>query len=186
VNRSFQLLDKPGADRPRERDENMKSVLAAGILVLACAAPAAAAPGMAAMQYYVGSWTCTGGPVGAPPLNATTTYTLDSGLMHQWVTVPRQRQGKMTKPYVISFATTYDAKKRQYVQTSLDSDGAWGVSVAKLWTGNTEQWTDSATSDGKLGHGTGFRTSANAYVYTGYPTATSTKPNFRVSCKRST
>jgi hypothetical protein len=162
----------------------MRIVLALVVFALACAVPAGAqTTGMGAMQYYVGTWSCLGGPVGVPASKATATYTLDSGVMRQWVIVPPQ--GKMTKPYVISFAITFDAKKQHYIQTSLDSDAAWGVSFAKPWTGKTEQWTDQATNDGKLGHGTVVRTSTAAFVYTGYPTLTSTKASFTVTCKRS-
>ncbi|MBV8531154.1 MAG: hypothetical protein JO104_07530, partial [Candidatus Eremiobacteraeota bacterium] len=55
---------------------------------------------MAAMQYYVGAWTCTGGPVGQKPTTANLTYTLDDNVLRQWVNV--SPQGKMTKPYVLS------------------------------------------------------------------------------------
>lgn len=162
----------------------MKSAFAVAILVCCCAAPVAAqTPGMSAMKYYVGSWSCSGGPIGQPPAKATTTYTLDHDVMHQWADVPAQ--GKIPTPIVISFDFTYDTKKHQYVQTSLDNTGYWEISVAKPWTGNTEQWTDKANSDNKLGHGTLVRTTANAYTFTGYPTLTSTKASFRVSCKRS-
>jgi hypothetical protein len=163
----------------------LKKVLVLCAFVVAFAAPAAAQPaaGMGAMQYYVGTWACLGGPVGVPPQKATLTYTIDSAVLRQWVAVPAQ--GKMKTPYAVSFDTTYDAKKGRYVSTSLDNLAAWSVSVAKPWTGSTERWTDIATNDGKLGHGTVVRTDENDFVYTGYPTVTSTKPNFKVTCKRS-
>jgi hypothetical protein len=162
----------------------LKRALALCALALAFAAPAGAqaAGGMGAMQYYVGTWACAGGPVGIPPQKATVTYTLDSGVLRQWVDVPAQ--GKM-KQYGLSSGTTYDAKKGRYVSTSIDSMSAWGVSVAKPWTGNTERWTDIATSDGKLGHGVLVRTDDNDFVYTAYATVTGTKPNFKVTCKKS-
>jgi hypothetical protein len=62
--------------------------------------------GMGPEQYYVGTWNCMAGPVGKPPSKATATFTLDSGVLRQWVLVPAQ--GKMKTAYVIEIATTYD------------------------------------------------------------------------------
>jgi hypothetical protein len=163
----------------------LKRALALCVLTLAFAAPAGAQPtgGMGAMQYYVGTWACVGGPLAMAPQKATLTFTVDSGVMRQWVDVPAQ--GKMKFPYVLSAATSYDAKKGRYVSASLDNTSAWNISVAKPWTGNTERWTDIATNDGKLTHGTIVRTDENDFSYTGYPTLTGTKPNFKVTCKKS-
>lgn len=163
----------------------MKRALALCALTFAFVAPAGAqaAGGMGAMQYYVGTWACAGGPVGIPPQKATVTYTLDAGVLRQWVDLPAQ--GTMKQPYGLSSATTYDAKKGRYVSTSLDSTSDWSISVAKPWTGNTERWADIATNHGKLSHGVLVRTDDNDFVYTGYPTLTGMKPNFKVTCKKS-
>ncbi|MEO9025958.1 MAG: hypothetical protein ABI329_02770 [Candidatus Tumulicola sp.] len=154
-------------------------------MAIAVVAPAGAqsATGMAALQYYVGTWSCTAGPVGRTATKATATYTIDSGVMRAWVDVPAQ--GKMTKPYAFSSATTYDAKNGHYVETTLDNDSAWSVSTSKPWTGNTEQWTDRSTSTGKLGHGQTVRTDQNSFAFLGYPTLTSTQADFKGSCTRS-
>jgi hypothetical protein len=134
------------------------------------------------MQYYVGTWACVGGPIGPPPVKATATFVADSGVLRQWVSVPMQ--GKMKGSYAVAFVVAYDAKKHRYVQTLLDNGAEWGVSVAKPWSGNTELWTDLATNDGKLGHTQIVRSGKDTYVVTGYG-ASSTKPNFTVTCKRS-
>jgi hypothetical protein len=159
--------------------------LALSALALAVVVPAGAhaATGMAAMQYYVGSWSCTAGDVGQTPSKATATYTLDSGVLHGFVLVPAQ--GKMTKPYAFSAATTYDSKNDRYVQTTLDNLSVWSVAYAKPWTGNTEMWMDHASSSGKLTHGTTVRTNTNSFSFAGYPTLTSSTPNFKGSCTRS-
>jgi len=153
-------------------------------LIVALVAPVGAQPttGMGAMQYYVGNWACLAGPIGAPTVKATATFVSESGVLRQWVFVPVM--GKMKGPYAIAFSVTYDASKRRYVQTLLDNSAEWGVSVAKPWSGNTEQWTDIATSDGKLGHTQVVRSGKDAFIVTGYG-ASSTKPNFKASCKRS-
>ena len=77
----------------------MRNSLAALVLAVVFAAPAGAQStvGMGAMQYYVGTWSCMAGSIGTPPSKATSTYTLDGGIMRQWVEVPAQ--GKMTKAY---------------------------------------------------------------------------------------
>lgn len=139
--------------------------------------------GMAAMQYYVGTWSCLAGPPGTPPSTATATYSIDSGVLREWVVVPPQ--GKMTTTFALSIAATYDQKNGRYVQTLIDSQGNWTVSYATPWTGNTEQWTDQATSDNKPGHGQTVRTDQNDFSFTGYPTVTATTPNFAGTCKRS-
>lgn len=154
-------------------------------LALGIALPAGAQSmnGMTALQYYVGTWSCTAGPVGSPPSNATATYTMDSGVLREWVIVPPQ--GSMTTVYAISIAMTYDAKAGHYVQTFNDSDGGWSVSTAPPWTGNTEQWTDQANREGKVRHGQTVRTDQNTFSFTGYPTPTATQPDFQGTCHRS-
>jgi hypothetical protein len=154
-------------------------------LVVGLAAPASAQPmtGMAAMQYYVGTWSCQAGPIGSPPSTATATFTIDSGVMRQWVAVPAQ--GKMTSSYALSIATTYDPKNGRYVETFLDNMGNWTISFAQPWTGNTEQWTDQSSNDGKLGRSQTVRTDQNSFTFTSYPTVTSTKPVFQGTCNRS-
>ena len=164
---------------------SMRTILALTVLALVFAAPAGAQPatGMAAMQYYVGTWACQAGPPGSPPSNATVTYTLDSGVLREWVLVPAQ--GKMTTPFALSIAITYDQKNGRYVQTLIDSQGGWSISYATPWTGNTEQWIDQATMDGKPGHGQTVRTDQTSFSFTDYPTPTSMQAVFQGTCNRS-
>ena len=163
----------------------MRKALILFALVVGLAAPVSAQPmtGMAALQYYVGTWSCMAGPIGSPPSTATATFTIDSGVMREWVAVPAQ--GKMTSPYALSISTTYDAKNARYVETFLDNGANWTVSTAQPWTGNTEQWTDQSSGDGKLGHSQTVRTDQSSFTFTGYPTVTSTKPVFQGTCNRS-
>jgi hypothetical protein len=154
-------------------------------LAIGFAGPASAQPatGMAAMQYYVGTWSCQAGVIGKLASKSTVTYTLDSGLLREWVDVPPQ--GKMTTPYLNSIATSYDAKKRRYVQTGTDNEGNWWVSFAEPWTGNTEHWTNHAFSDNNIRRYEWTRTSRNTFRFTEYPSRTATKPDFRGTCNRS-
>jgi hypothetical protein len=138
------------------------------------------ATGMAAMQYYAGSWTCTGGTIGEKPGTATVAYTLSDGVMNQLVTVAAT--GKM-KSYALSSSTTYDSKNGRFIQAGVDTNSAWWVTYGSV-SGNTEAWTDHLTSSGKPGHGKTVRTNQSSFEYDGYPTVTATKPNFHVSCHR--
>ncbi|MGA8575414.1 MAG: hypothetical protein WB609_06945 [Candidatus Cybelea sp.] len=54
----------------------MRRILALFAFAVGFAVPAAAQPstGMAAMQYYVGTWSCMAGNVGQPPVKATATF----------------------------------------------------------------------------------------------------------------
>ena len=158
-------------------------ILSALVGVLAVPAGAQQPTGMEAMQYYVGNWSCVGGPLTMAPSKATTTFVAEQGILRQWVSVPKQ--GKMKAPYSIAFAITYDSKKGRYLQTTLDNYGSWSVSVAKPWAGNTEVWTDVANSDKKLGRSQLVRTDKDTFAVTGYDTLTATRPGFKVTCKRS-
>ncbi len=151
-------------------------------IVLSVSPAVQSASGMSAMQYYVGSWSCTGGPLAQPPVHAALTYTMDSGVLRQMINVPKQ--GKMRTAYISSSSQLYDSKTSRYLATALSNDGGWDVSSTTL-SGNTERSTDLATKDGKLGHGTTVRVNNDMFTSTGYPTATATKPDFKATCRRS-
>lgn len=141
-----------------------------------------AASGPAALQYYVGTWSCRAGVVGKPAVKSTVTYTLSSGLLHEWVDVPAQ--GMMTKPYLNSIAISYDSGQRRFVQTGTDNEGFWWVSFAEPWTGNTERWTNQAASDHKIRRYEWVRASRNTYSFTEYPSLTAKVPDFKGTCSR--
>jgi hypothetical protein len=142
-----------------------------------------AASGAAALKYYVGTWSCRAGAIGKPESKSTVTYTFDAGLLHEWVDVPPH--GKMTTPYLNSIAMSYDAEKGRYFQTGSDNQGNWWVSFAEPWTGNTEHWTNLASSDNQIRHYTWVRTNRNTYSFTEYPSRTAAKPDFGGTCSRS-
>ena len=129
--------------------------------IAAASVPAAAQTpsGMAAMQYYVGTWACSA--AGEPDSNSTSTYSIENGIMNESVVVPAQ--GKLTAPYQLTIAMTFDAKNDRYVKTLLDNQATWSVSFAKPFTGNVEEWADNVTNDGKLGHTEIVRTDRNAF-----------------------
>lgn len=148
------------------------------------ALPAAAqsGSGTSGLQYYVGTWSCIGGPPGQTPGKATITGLLTSGVLYETISAPKQ--GKMKRAYYSSSSTTYDAKNNRYMVGGVSNQP---MSFSSAWTlkGNVETTRDLYSSDGKPGHGTTTRNSNSMYTYTGYPTLTSTKPNFKATCRRS-
>ena len=146
------------------------------------ALPAAAQPGASSLKYYVGTWSCTGGPPGQTPEKATITGSLSSGILYQTISAPKQ--GKMKQSYYSSSSTTYDAKNNRYMVGGVSNEP---LSFSSAWTlnGNVETARDLYSSDGKPGRGTTVRNSNTMYTYTGYPSLTSTKPNFKATCRRS-
>lgn len=150
---------------------------------IAAVAPAGAqtARGMTAMQYYAGTWACSA--AGESDSNATATYAIENGIMSESVVVPPQ--GKMTAPYQLTILTMFDAKNNRYVKTLVDNQATWSVSFAKPFIGNTEEWADNVTSDGKLGHSDVVRTDQSAFDIVGYSTMSQTKPDYKVTCHRS-
>ncbi len=137
---------------------------------------------MNAMQYYVGTWACSGGTPGEKPGPATLVYTMTDGVLHQMVTAPMT--GKMKQPYAQSDAETYDARNNRYVDAGMANSGRWWVGYTTL-NGNTENSVDHMASNGKLGHGVTVRTSSTAFTFTGYPTLSGGKPDFKATCHKS-
>lgn len=156
-------------------------VLFAFIAVAAAPAGAQTPSGMAAMQYYVGTWTCSA--AGEPDSNATSTYAIENGTMTESVVIPPQ--SKMTSAYQLVIVVTFDVKNNRYVKTLLDNQATWSVSFAKPFSGNTEAWADTVTNDGKLGRSDIVRTDRNTFDISGYSTISQTKPDYKVTCHRS-
>jgi hypothetical protein len=138
--------------------------------------------GMAAMQYYVGKWSCLTGSPGHAPHKTVETYAIESNIMREVYFTPAQ--GSMTKPQTSNLLTAFDAKNERYVVAYLDDGGSWIIADVKL-SGNEEQWTYRFTSDGKLGRGTSVRADHNHFTFVSYPTLTATNPDFKEVCERS-
>jgi hypothetical protein len=148
---------------------------AAALLGVSVTVPVRSATGMAAMQYYVGTWSCTGGAVGKPPGHASLKYTMNGDVLQAWVQAP--------KGYVESSSTTYDSKNDRYVDAGVANDSTWYVTYRTI-SGNMETSVDHATADGKLGHGTTVRAGSANFTYTGYPTVSGGKADFKATCQK--
>lgn len=161
----------------------MKSLAVFGLFCLAVVPTAAqSASGTSALQYYVGTWSCVGKAAGQPATTATLTYTLDSGVLRQTLMAPKM--GSMKQAYVSSTSTTYDPKGNRYLSAGVSNDPSSFTSMYTI-SGNTESSKDTWVSSGSPGRATTVRTNQNSFSYTGYATATATKPSFTATCKRS-
>jgi hypothetical protein len=162
----------------------MKLLLGLSVLVVLGAAPAFAQTpsGTDALKYYVGTWSCLGGPVGAPAVKATITAVMNDGLLTEHVNVPMQSgmTGALSQTYTIA----YNPIAKGYNQIEIDNFGGWGVSKADAWPGHTEEWDELAKSDGRLERDETVRTDQNHYTSTGYASLTDTVPNFKAVCER--
>lgn len=138
--------------------------------------------GADALQYYVGSWSCTGAAPGQPPTRATITYTMNGGVLHQTIDAPKM--GKMKQAYFSSSSTTYDPKNNRYLVAGVSNDPS---AFAGTWTlsGNVETGRDAWVSSGKPGRNQTVRNSNSMVTYTGYDTVASTKPSFKATCRKS-
>ena len=163
------------ADRPRT---------AISVLALLLSAPtikAQAVNPMDALQFYVGSWSCLERKASDPPLSSTFTFAMESNLMRQWIVRPKQ--GSMQAPYVVNSTFAYDATRRRYVQTEMNNDGTWYVSVAEPWQGNTIRWVDLATST-KLSRWEMTRINDTNFTVESFAKVSDKTANYTASCKR--
>lgn len=151
---------------------------------LALAAAAATDPGVAALQYYVGTWTCSEGEIGQPSSTSTSTatFTMQSGVLNETMVVPPQ--GKMTSPYVMTTSYSFDAKNQRFVRVSLDSLAEYWIAYGKM-TNDGESWTDQQSNAGDLSRSDTQRSGRDGYTITGYSSLAATKPSYTFSCRRS-
>ena len=165
----------PWADRP------CRAIPLLALLLGAPTIKAQAVNPMHALQFYVGRWACLERKGGDPPLSSTFTFAIESNLMRQWI--DRPKQGSMQAPYVVNSTFAYDATRHRYVQTEMDNDGTWYVSIAEPWQGNTIRWVDLATST-KLSRWEMTRVNNTNFTVKSFATIGDKTPNYMASCKR--
>jgi hypothetical protein len=157
---------------------------AISLLALLLGAPtikAQAVNPMDALQFYVGRWSCLERKASDPPLSSTFTFAIESNLMRQWIARPKQ--GSMQAPYVVNSTFAYDATRHRYVQTEMDNDATWYVSIAEPWQGNTIRWLDLATST-KLSRWEMTRINNTTFTVESFVKVSDKTPNYTASCKR--
>jgi hypothetical protein len=127
----------------------MKRVVLGSILVLACCAIASAqegppkpAPEMANLNYFAGTWSCSGdspaGPFG-PAHKTQSTVTMKRDLDGFWYagTVTEMKTASNPHPVKGMLHVGYDAAAKQYVQVWLDNFGMHSVQTSAGWEGDT-------------------------------------------------
>ena len=157
---------------------------AISLLVLLLGSPtikAQAVNPMDALQFYVGKWSCLERKASDPPLSSTFTFAIESNLMRQWIVRPKQ--GSMQAAYVVNSTFAYDATRHRYVQTEMDNDATWYVSIAEPWQGNTIRWVDLATST-KLSRWEMSRINNTTFTVESFAKVSDKTPNYTASCKR--
>ena len=161
-------------DRPR-------TAMSFALLLAAPAINAQAVNPMDALKFYVGQWSCTERKAGEAPWSSTFTFALESNLMRQWIARPKQ--GSMQAPYVVNSTFAYDATRHRYVQTEMDNDATWYVSIAEPWEGDTIRWVDLATST-KLSRWEMTRINNTTFTVESFARVSDKTPNYTANCKR--
>jgi hypothetical protein len=144
-------------------------------------AHAAAAKPMDALQDYVGTWTCVERQATNPPVSSTFTVAMQGNLMREWIARPRQ--GSMRSAYFANATFAYDAPHHRYVETEMDTDAHWYVSVADPWTGDTIKWVDVATSE-QPSHWEMKRINRGNFTVSSFARLADHTPNYTANCKR--
>jgi hypothetical protein len=158
----------------------MKLLSLARVMVAGTAHAQAANP-MDALQYYVGTWSCVERKAGNPPLSSKFTFAMESNLMRQWISRPKQ--GSMRGPYVVNSTFAYDSTHRRYVQTEMDNDAAWFVSTAEPWKGNTIHWVDLTTST-ESSRWEMTRIDGTTFTIGSFAKLADEAPSYTATCKR--
>ncbi len=130
----------------------MKSFAAAVLVVLLTApgpvglsrgAAAAGGPLKDTMGYFVGNWSCNGGPVGQTAQATKVSYVFD---LHDTATRETLESKAMGAPIYRGSYAAYDSKKKAIVSVDLDSLGRWSAQTTTGWKGNTLTWRDVANA----------------------------------------
>jgi hypothetical protein len=151
------------------------SAFAAASLMLAFTLPAGSATGMAALQYYVGTWSCTSGAIGKQPFHFTAKYAMNGDILQSRL---------YSKEFVQGSSLTYDSKNHRYIDAAVLNDGTWFVAYATI-SGRTETSIDHVTSDGKLGRLIIVRTSSTSFDSTIYSAVSGGKALIKSTCRKS-
>jgi hypothetical protein len=134
------------------KEKKMKSTLvsAAAFLLVASATLAQSAPKAAAemsnLQYFAGTWSCSGdspaGPFG-PAHKTQSTLTLKRDLDGFWYDGMMTEMKTASNPHPMKgmLHVGYDAGSKQYVQIWIDNFGSHAMQMSPGWEGDTLTYT---------------------------------------------
>jgi hypothetical protein len=142
------------------------------------AGPAASGPLAKTLGYFIGSWSCKGGNLKAPPMTATVTWSfaLEDTLVDQHVVVPAA--GK-APAYRFGGYASYEPKKKHIISVSTDEYGGWGVAWTGGWVGKALTFHDVANDDNMLGTAVDTKIDASTFEHARYA---KNKVVFKVRC----
>jgi hypothetical protein len=105
--------------------------------------PTTGKPNFSAMEFLIGTWSCSTKSSRRPTaFHTTITYALDS--TGYWI-----NQSSTTNPVswvptpaVATDRITYDATTKRWIDVNYDNQGGYGLSVSKGWDGDRISWHD--------------------------------------------
>ena len=138
----------------------LKHVLNVTIATLALASACAMADGppaeLAQLDYFVGTWNCTGKTSANPmgPEHATTA-TVRAGMTvgGRWlnITYDEKKSAANKMPYHVGVYMGYDATKKQFVEDCVDVFGGYCTQSSSGWNGDTMTFEGTANGMGDPG-----------------------------------
>jgi hypothetical protein len=149
--------------------------------LVAASAHAEAANPLDALQSYVGTWSCVEQRAAKPPVSSTFTMAMEGNLMREWIARPKQ--GSMRAPYFANATFAFDAQRHRYVETEMDTDAHWYVSVADPWTVDTIKWVDVATSE-QPSRWDMVRGDRETFTVQSFAKLADAAPDYTAACKR--
>jgi hypothetical protein len=108
-------------------------------------------PDFSSVSFMLGTWSCHGMVRGSSrPDTATYTMDYDGHWMKLHDTAPPFDKYR-TRSVIMDTWMTYNDTMHEWVQTSVDNFGGYGMATSPGWRGNRMTWTSSVTPDGTTG-----------------------------------
>jgi hypothetical protein len=111
-------------------------------------------PDFSSMMFSIGTWNCQSTARGSSRPD-TIVYSMDyDGRWMKGHDVAPPFDKYRTRAIVSDTWMTYNPVTKEWVQTSIDNFGGYGISTSPGWKGNQMTWTATATPDGSTGSDT--------------------------------
>jgi hypothetical protein len=120
----------------------------------AAAAPAPAHPELATLDFFVGTWSCTGkafaSPMG-PEHETTATVHATKSVGDMWIHVnyDENKTAANKTPYHVGVYMGYDAGAKKFVQGCVDGFGGYCTQSSPGWNGDTLVFEGTANGSGQ-------------------------------------
>jgi hypothetical protein len=144
-------------------------------------------PDLSSMSFLLGTWSCHSQTRGSNRPNTTVnTMDLDGRWMKSHDVAPPFDKFR-TRTIVTDTWTSYNPVLHEWVSTSVDNFGGYGVATSPGWKGNAITWTATVTSDGSTGSDTTTKNSdtKTTDVATGKDKSGNPQPTTTTICTKS-